>query len=394
MSQSLSYSTMSEAETPAVTRLLVHAFAGTPEGVDGWLKGAGLEHIRIVKAGADRPPESCLLRIPMGQYFGGRSVSMLGIAGVGVAPEARGRGLAKFMMAESTREAARDGFAIAALYPSTQTLYRSVGYEQAGNRLLARVPISEIEVREKGLDIVALGDDDWPAVKECYAAFAARFNGMIDRGPYVWSRVAKWHDQKFHGFGIRNGSGGLDGYVFLQQKRKETARQEIVAQDFAFLSPGAGRRLLQFFADFGTMGDDVVFSCGPSHPALMLLPRQKYKLEFNYYWMIRIINVAKALSGRGYSAGLKLDMELDITDAVLPENAGRWTLRVEGGRGEVARGGSGRLRCDIRGLAAMYTGHLAPRALALTDLVRGDEADLRAAEAVFGGGSPWMTDFF
>jgi predicted acetyltransferase len=393
MAQDLTYSTMADGEMPAVIRLIVHAFAGTAEGVEGWLKGSE-SHMRVVKAGAGRPPESCLLRIPMGQYFGGRSVSMLGIAGVGVAPEARGTGLAKFMMQESTREAARDGFAIAALYPSTQTLYRSVGYEQGGHRMMARLPIAEIDVREKSLGLVALGEDDWPAVKACYAAFAARFDGMVDRGPYIWARVAKWHDQKFHGFGIRNASGGLDGYVFLLQKRKETSRQEITVQDFAFLTPESGRRLLQFFGDFGTMGDDVTFSCGPSHPALMLLPRQKYKLEFNYYWMIRIVNIAKAFSHRGYAPAVRAKLELDVTDDIVRENAGRWTLQIEGGRCQASRGGSGRIRCDIRGLAAMYSGHLSASALALTGLVSGEESALRETEGVFGGGSPWMTDFF
>ena len=81
MSQGLIYTPMAEAELPAVTRLIVHAFAGTADGTQEWLKGSGLEHIRVVKAGADLPAESCLLRVPMAQFFGGRSVSMLGVAG-------------------------------------------------------------------------------------------------------------------------------------------------------------------------------------------------------------------------------------------------------------------------------------------------------------------------
>src|SRR5262245_8366746 len=112
------YGMMDASDLPAVTRLIVHAFAGTPAGTQAWLKFAGQEHVRVVREDGNREPRACLLRVPMGQYFGGRPVSMLGIAGVAVAPEARGRGLAKRMMQEAVIEAARDGFALSALYPS------------------------------------------------------------------------------------------------------------------------------------------------------------------------------------------------------------------------------------------------------------------------------------
>src|SRR5690348_10269456 len=109
MSETLTYRSMQESDWPAVTRLIVHAFAGTPEGTQDWLKFAGPEHVRVVQGETNgrSAGRACLLRVPMGQFFGGRSVPMLGIAGVGVAPEVRGRGVAKFMMQEAVREGAR-----------------------------------------------------------------------------------------------------------------------------------------------------------------------------------------------------------------------------------------------------------------------------------------------
>lgn len=384
---------VTEADLPAIIRIIVHAFAGTPEGTKDWFTAAGHEHLRILRTPEPGPPPACLLRVPMGQYFGGRSVSMLGIAGVGVAPEARGKGFAKEMMVQAVRQGADDGFALSVLYPSTQPLYRSAGYEQAGHRLMVRIPIAEIDPRQPGLDVCHLGDSDWPAVKSCYNAFAPQFDGMVDRGRYVWDRVAKWQDQKFQGFGIRNPASGLDGYAFLSQKRKDNARQEISVQDLAFLTPAAGRRILRFLGEFGTMGDDVVFHAGPSHPALMLLARQKYKMEFAHYWMLRILSVEKAFAERGYPPGVRADLELDIRDEAIPGNAGRWTVSIQDGRARVARGGSGRIKADIRGLAALYTGHLTPAALALTGLIHADPASLQAAAPAFAG-TPWMTDFF
>jgi predicted acetyltransferase len=350
----------------------------------------------VVRKAPAGPPVACLLRIPMGQYFGGRAVPMLGIAAVATAPETRGQGTARAMMQESMREAARDGFPLSVLYPSTQSLYRQAGFEQAGHRLLARVPLATIDARERGGVVEHLSDADDPAVRGAYAAFAARFEGMVERGPYVWNRVKKFREDVYHGFGIRNGAGGLDGYLYLNQKRKQdaSARQEITLTDLVFATPEAGRRLLGFLADFATMGDDVVFAAGPSHPALMLLGQQRYKLEFHYYWMLRILSVERALTARGYGPGLDAELHLDIEDDVVSENQGRFTLRVRNGRAEVARGGRGELRTSIRGLAAMYTGHMNAAALALCGMASGHESALRTAGTLFGGGTPWMTDFF
>ena len=45
--------------------------------------------------------------------------------------------------------------------------------------------------------------------------------------------------------------------------------------------------------------------------------------------MLRVVDVAAALSLRGYSPGVTGEVHFDVTaDEVLPENAGRWVLRV------------------------------------------------------------------
>jgi predicted acetyltransferase len=384
-----------EPDLQPVTRLLLHAFAGTAEGIAEWLKNAGYEHMRVVR-GAGGAPEACLLRIPMGQYFGGRAVPMLGIAGVGTAPEARGQGLARSMMREAMVEAARDGFPLSGLYPSTQALYRQAGFEQSGHRLLVHLPLASIDTRDRAGAVEHLTDADDDAVKAAYARFAAGFEGMLDRSQYIWNRIKKAPEDVYHGFGIRGPGGALEGYLYLNQKRRPdaSARQEINLSDFVFLTPGAGRRLLAFLADFGTMGELAIFAAGPSHPALTLLGQQRYSLHFHYYWMTRVLSVEKALGARGYAPGIDAEVHLQIEDDLIPGNHGPFTLRVRDGAAEVSRGGRGEVRTGIRGLAAMYTAYLSPSALALAGLVTGPERALRAAGAVFGGSAPWMTDFF
>src|ERR1044071_2987206 len=57
-----------------------------------WLKRAEPGCLRV--AGRRGKIEGGLLEVPMGQWFSGSRLPALGIAGVAIAPEARGQGLA------------------------------------------------------------------------------------------------------------------------------------------------------------------------------------------------------------------------------------------------------------------------------------------------------------
>ncbi len=390
----------SDGDIKGVARLISHAFAGPQDKSEEWVRAGGPENLRVLR---DRSgPAACLLRVPMGQFFGGRSVPMVGIAGVAVGPESRGRGLARRIMQESMRELAAEGVPLSALYASTQALYRQVGFEQAGHWFGVRLPLHRIDVREKGRALRALGDADMPAVHECYRAFASRFSGPLDRGPYVWKRVRVMRDEVYHGFGIEGAGGGLDGYVFLTQRRKpETGRHDVVLTDLVFLTPEAGRQLLAFLGDFATVGDDAVFMAGPVHPALTLLGQQKYDVQKRDYWMLRVVDVKRAIEARGYAKAVAATVRFEIVDDLIEANTGTWTVRIEGGRATAARGPGGSagnggesVRCNIRGAAALYSGFLTGREAALAGLVEGPGEALDSATAIFSGGTPWMADMF
>ena len=62
--------------------------------------------------------------LDMRQWWHGRSLPMAGVAGVKVAPEARGRGVGKALMAELTGLIAGRGYPVSVLYPATTPLYR------------------------------------------------------------------------------------------------------------------------------------------------------------------------------------------------------------------------------------------------------------------------------
>jgi predicted acetyltransferase len=389
------YGPIIEGELVAVSRILSHAFAFPPEQAGEWFQKAGLDQARILRSPAG--PVGCLMRLPMGQYFGGRDVPMLGIAGVGVAPEARGQGLALELMRQAVLEAHAEGFALSCLYASTQALYRQVGYEQAGHRFFYRLPLATIGVRERTGALVPLTLADHPAVEECYRAFAREHNGAVARGRYVWGRVRELRGETFHGFGVPRPGGGLDGYIFITQRRSPTTfRQEIGISDMAFLTAEAGRRILGFLADFGTIGDEAQFFAGPHHLILMLMGQQRFKSEFKDYWMVRVTDVKAALESRGYPDSLDAEISLHVADELVPENSGAWTLRVRDGAGLVERKTAARagLSLDAGALAALYCGFLSPGQLRLIGRAQADARSESMAAAVFAGPTPGMSEMF
>src|SRR5690606_8697493 len=90
----------------AVAGLVSAAFNTPPDDAARWVVDSGIANVRVLSAG--RAQIGCMLRVPMGQWFGGRSVPMVGIAGVAVAPHERGRGAALQMMRSAMAELAEE----------------------------------------------------------------------------------------------------------------------------------------------------------------------------------------------------------------------------------------------------------------------------------------------
>jgi predicted acetyltransferase len=388
------YGAARPADLDALARAAGISFAFAPEDSRKWFERAGLESARVVRDSRGAVAGH-LVVARMGQYFGGRSVPMLGVAGVAVPPESRGSGVATFLMQSLLREARETGCPIASLYPATQPLYRRVGYEQAGSRFEVRMPLSRLEGGARDVDMRPATEADRPAVAGCYSEMARHWDGWLDRGPYVWDRVWSPRGQPALAW-LAEGPCGVEGYVALQQTRPNSthARHDLTLTDIGFRGPEGARRVLGFLAGFQSMGLDLVFFCGPTHPVLMLMTEQRWTMTLRDYWMLRVTDLPAAVAARGYPRGMNGSVDLEVDDALFPENAGRWHVRMEGGQALATRGGDGAVRLDIGALAALYSGYLTPGALRQVGRVHTDDAGLLALESVFPAGSPGMPDMF
>jgi predicted acetyltransferase len=380
-------------ELSRLIAILCDTFNIPDERAPTFIDRVGRENFRIVTSDEHIPGGLAL--VPMGQFFGGRSVPMTGIVAVGIEPAFRGRGAGTALMKQTVRELHEQRVPLSTLYPATQPIYRAAGYEQCGNHFQVTLPLERIRLRDRSLDVRLVEERDLEIVHDLYRRDAMRSTGPLDRGPYIWERVYERRGMKATGYLVER-DGTAEGYIYYG--RSETGAHmpayNLGVTDLVALTSDAGRRIYSMLADHQSMAGEATFSRSVSDPLLALLPEQSYQIHLTLHWMLRIVDVEAALSKRGYSPGVRGAVHFNVNDDLIESNNGRFMLEVDGGGGTVTRGGEGTLDIDIRGLSMLYTGHRSPRQLLATHHLRASEDDAAAAGAIFAGTDPWMADMF
>ncbi len=383
-----------DSELRAFRRLLDYAFAGNPSvevNIEG-LVAQGLENLLVARVRGQ--VVGGLGLIPMGQWFGGRSVPMTGINRVTVAPEYRSSGIASALLRQMLVKLETDGVALSVLYPATQPVYRRVGYDQAGVAMGYKQPTHALVAGFRDPRVRPLAASEENVLRELYAERASRTGGNLDRSEWMWKHILESKDTVLSTY-VAERDGRPEGYVvYSQAQRAGEKERNLEARDLVALTPEAGKALLSFFADHRSVVDNVTWMGSPSDPLLFLVPNQAYKVTWYEQWMLRVVNVRRALEARGYFTSVDTELHLDVRDEVLDWNNRRFRLQVSGGRAQVSDGGSGRIGVDVRGLAALYSGYLSPWELLSTGYISAEEEDLSALAAVFAGPMPWMPDGF
>jgi predicted acetyltransferase len=386
------YSTLSDpTEMQRLGTLLAQCFNSPPDHEETYLKRIGANNFRIIRQHGQLV--GGLATIPMGQWFGAQCVPMVGIAGVGIAPEYRGSGAAIALMQSVVQELHSNGVPISALYPAAQRLYRKAGYEQGGSLCSWEIPTADIQMKEQPLSFHAVDAAEYAQFQPLYQQKAKGHNGNLDRHPALWQGIINPDEtEPVYAYLIGN-TNQPQGYLIFSQHR--TRDGSIVrVRDWTALTVVAAKSLWSFLATHRSQVETIRWRGEAIEPLTLLLPEQTAQLRSVERWMVRIINVDKALVKRGYPSGIQAELHLDIHDDLLPENNGKLILTVSNGQGEVNRGGTGELKLTVQALTPLYTGLFTPYQLAAIGYLDGSELALSTATQLFAGSSPWMPDFF
>jgi predicted acetyltransferase len=335
-------------------------------------------------------------RHEFGQYFGGRRLACAGISGVGVAPQARNRNVARRLLTESMDRAAADGEVIAALYPTTAALYRSVGFEVAGWWNEVSVPVSELP-NDDGQVVWEAADFDDPRLVAVYNRIAPEHDGWVDPGSafWTWRAIRAMKDEKANRY-LYIGLRDARPVAALQYSygRSDRAMYRIDVEAIYGIDGSAVRAALALLGGHGTTADEIRTVLPLDELQLHLAHLQRTTVIHTWPWMLAFVDLPGAIAARGYPEGVSGSVQLAVDDPQRPANNGKWVMSVAGGKAALEPGGNGRVELLASDLAALFTGHLAPLRLASAGrLGHPTPADLDLLRAAFAG-HPSLTIFF
>ncbi len=337
------------------------------------------------------------------QWWGGRELEMSGIWGVVTLPEHRGGGLATRAVTELLVQARAAGVPLSVLYPATQRPYRGMGYELSGTMTRHAIALDDLPRGSPGPLAVEeyVETRDLEDVRACYRASVSGHQGPIDSDEPDWWRdrvLGRWFSDDVQRTVVVRGSAGVEGYASFTYGGDPGGPLDfefaINCRHLVATTVEGWSSLLSYLRGFRGLGRTLRFTGPPAHPLGLLVEEQRLRPVWSYRWMLRLLSVPAALSGRGYPP-VSGSVVLSVEDGLFPENRGPWRVEADGA-GSVsvspASGGDGVRPVSIGTLSSLYTGFLSASDAVALGLVEPEAAPM--LERLFGGPAPWMYDFF
>jgi predicted acetyltransferase len=391
----------------------------SPAQKASWLYAARLRARQgmFLGAFAGQQPVGAAIFHDLRQWWAGRAVPCAGVASVKVAPEYRGHGTGRRLMTELLAAIAARGYPLAALYPATMPIYRSLGWELAGGRYRATIPARSLRDLLAPDAAVAAGPGEEPAVRRAEPGEAAEVVGIIggaheaarDCGPITWDLplAERWLScadmytyRTTDGFAAYSWDGGGDDALFVEHLHAA--------------SPESLRALWSVIASHSSTASAVRLYTAPDDPFWWLTKERDATIAQRSMWMLRVVDAPGAIAARGFPPAVSLSVPLVISDRTRPANSGRWQLSVIDGKGILIQNGpvsspataasaqdgghpgadsSPALTVGARGLAALYAG-TPVSTLRLAGLAVGGTPDADAALDAAFAATPFMVDEF
>jgi predicted acetyltransferase len=334
---------------------------------------------------------------------GGATIPAAGITVVGVLPTHRRRGVLSSLMKEQLEDCRKRGDLAAYLWASEATIYGRFGYGLASR--MGEMRLAKDRTRF-AVPFEARGSVRLVDLEEAAKTFPSLHEQVVAQRPGMFVRSkAWWETRKLFDDPARRQGGPknlalleLDGkpagyaiYSVKQDWQAGFSKGVVTIVEVVAPTPEAARELWRWLLDFDWTSEFNADLLPVDHELFMLLaePRRMQFMVNDGVW-VRLLDVGGALSARTYSGG---EIVLDVEDALLPENAGRWRVTSSGAeRTEDAAD----LRLDITGLGTVYLG-----GFTFGELVRGSRAQEltngaadRADELFRTNVAPWCPEIF
>jgi predicted acetyltransferase len=191
----------------------------------------------------------------------------------------------------------------------------------------------------------------------------------------------------------------IAGYASYFLENAGDNRYRVACKHLVAVTAPALSALLGYFRRFENAAAEMAWFGPPSGgPVGLALATSTFALQPTLNrWMGRILDVPRALEGRGYP-DVSGELVVQLSDPLFPDNAGPWLVRATGGLVAVTPAPkaalSGARAVPIGLFSALYTGFATAGDLVLRGALDENDRRLPLLSALFGGPVPWMPDFF
>ncbi len=335
---------------------------------------------------------------------GGASVPAAGVTVVGVLPTHRRRGVLRAMMNAQLEDCRERGDAVAYLWASEATIYGRFGYGLASrmgeiNLVRERTRFAQPFEPRGTLRIV---DSE-----EAARTFPPLYEQVRAQRPGLFARSTDWWEtRRLHDDPARRQGGPkhrvvleLDGepagyaiYSVKQDWHAGSSKGTVSIDEVVAPTPEASRELWRWLLDFDWTSQFEANLLPIDHELFLLLAEpRRMQFTINDGVWVRPIDIGAALSARTYAGDG--EVVLEVADALLSENAGRWRVSAGGAERTDAEA---ELRLDVTSVGSVYLG-----GFGFTDLVRASRAEeLQSGAAERGdalfrtAAAPWCAEIF
>jgi predicted acetyltransferase len=383
----------------AVSGLLNTAFHNPPESGFRDIEGSVFEPERALLAEDDGALVGHAAAYTRDLTVPGAVVSAAHVTLVAVLPTHRRQRILTRMMHRQLREIRTAGReAMAVLWASEGRIYPRFGYGMAAQRLALSVPHREVSLpgppaggdgRLRFVDPAA----SWSVLARVYEQQRTERTGWSSRGERWWQFTLADPPARRGGTtelraALFETPHGPAGYALWRVKggwASSGPQGEVRVQEVTANTPEAYRALWQLLLSIDLARTTSYPMAAVDEPLVHLVdePRRLNGQFLDSLW-VRLVDLPRALTTRRYAT--TVDVVVDVTDALLPENAGRWRLTAgPDGASCTPADSPADLACDVRELGAAYLGGVSLAALGAAGRVREHTpGSLAAASAAFG----------
>ncbi|WP_256388453.1 GNAT family N-acetyltransferase [Humibacillus sp. DSM 29435] len=309
---------------------------------------------------------------------GGALVPVAGVYLVGVEPTHRRRGVMSSMMRHQLKGLANGGEAVAALWTTDPAIYQRFGYGLATWRSRIELDLARAMFSPRA-DALASAScarlrqmsvaDALPHLAAVHEEIVGSRPGVLARSESRWNFLMRLEDGEPEVV-VAMGPEGPVGYVAYRIRPGQSCASpggEVEVQEISAVDPATHAQLWRYLLGLDLMRTVSAHRPLPDPLVHLLVDLRHLHATIDDALWVRLVDLPRAFGQRAFAA--PIDLVLEVTDAVLPANAGRWRVSVDAaGEPAAARPtrGDADLSLDISDLGAAHLGatHLADLALA------------------------------